>query len=401
MDEPGPAGHEPDPTGGPAFLNDMLRMLGGAANPWHLARELAINLATEGRSEANVDPLDRLRIEELGQLAERQVARVTYLPDPPRPPRFLVVTRAEWAHHTLAAYRPVLDNLATALATPPPAPTDAGDPFSAMFGQLMGALTPMMLGGAAGSMVGHLARRSLASYDLPIPRPDDDALLVAPANLAALASEWSLDDDALRLWVTAEQLVWFRVLGVPHVGATLRRLLAAHAGGYRNDPDLLGARLADLDPTDPAAIGELQAVLGDPETLLGAMRTPEQEEHARRLQDMLAVLCGVVDVAMDQVGAAMLGPNSRVAEALHRHRVEADPSDRLIEKLLGLELRQSDVERGERFVRGVVERAGADGLARLWEHERNLPTTAEVDAPGLWLARIELPFPDHDPDAAD
>jgi uncharacterized protein (DUF2342 family) len=39
----------------------------------------------------------------------------------------------------------------------------------------------------------------------------------------------------------------------------------------------------------------------------------------------------------------------------------------------------------------VVERAGEDGLARLWATERELPTPAEVDAPGLWLARIDLP----------
>ena len=39
----------------------------------------------------------------------------------------------------------------------------------------------------------------------------------------------------------------------------------------------------------------------------------------------------------------------------------------------------------------MVERAGPEGLERLWKSERNLPTPAEVDAPGLWLARIELP----------
>ena len=36
-------------------------------------------------------------------------------------------------------------------------------------------------------------------------------------------------------------------------------------------------------------------------------------------------------------------------------------------------------------------RAGEDALHRLWEADRDLPTTAEVDAPGIWLARIELP----------
>ncbi len=39
----------------------------------------------------------------------------------------------------------------------------------------------------------------------------------------------------------------------------------------------------------------------------------------------------------------------------------------------------------------MVERAGEEGLRRLWNGERELPTPAEVDAPGLWLARIDLP----------
>ena len=39
----------------------------------------------------------------------------------------------------------------------------------------------------------------------------------------------------------------------------------------------------------------------------------------------------------------------------------------------------------------TVERAGMEGLNRLWESESLLPTPNELDAPGLWLARIDLP----------
>jgi uncharacterized protein (DUF2342 family) len=39
----------------------------------------------------------------------------------------------------------------------------------------------------------------------------------------------------------------------------------------------------------------------------------------------------------------------------------------------------------------VFERAGEDGVARLWHSAKDLPTPAELDAPGLWLARIDLP----------
>ena len=34
---------------------------------------------------------------------------------------------------------------------------------------------------------------------------------------------------------------------------------------------------------------------------------------------------------------------------------------------------------------------GRDALERLWKSDRELPTPAEIDAPGLWLARIDLP----------
>ncbi|MGH9176998.1 MAG: zinc-dependent metalloprotease, partial [Acidimicrobiales bacterium] len=64
--------------------------------------------------------------------------------------------------------------------------------------------------------------------------------------------------------------------------------------------------------------------------------------------------------------------------------------DRYVARLLGVGLRQAAYERGRQFVDGVVERAGEEGLARLWASAEELPTPAEVDAPGLWLARIDL-----------
>jgi uncharacterized protein (DUF2342 family) len=38
----------------------------------------------------------------------------------------------------------------------------------------------------------------------------------------------------------------------------------------------------------------------------------------------------------------------------------------------------------------VVDRAGEATLVRLFDGPDSLPRPAEIDAPGLWLARIEL-----------
>jgi len=109
------------------------------------------------------------------------------------------------------------------------------------------------------------------------------------------------------------------------------------------------------------------------------------------LEAVVAVVAGYVDHVIDVVGDRVLGDDGQLTEALRRRRVEASGADRFVERLLGLELTQTQYDRGRRFVDGVVERAGAEALQRLFDDERTLPTPAEVDAPGLWLARIDLP----------
>jgi uncharacterized protein (DUF2342 family) len=70
--------------------------------------------------------------------------------------------------------------------------------------------------------------------------------------------------------------------------------------------------------------------------------------------------------------------------------VDRENADRSAELLVGLDLSPAQTDRGAQFVRGVLERAGEEGLARLWAEPHALPTPAEVDAPGLWLERITL-----------
>jgi putative hydrolase len=124
--------------------------------------------------------------------------------------------------------------------------------------------------------------------------------------------------------------------------------------------------------------------------LLGATQSADQRALLPRLDAIVALLIGVTDHVMDSVGAQLLSSYSMIAEALRRRRVESDPSDAFVTRLLGLTLTREQVQRGAEVVQGVVERAGPEGLARLWVSSRELPTPAEIDAPGLWLARIDL-----------
>jgi len=396
------------------------------------ARQIAMAIASEGTSEPNVDPVVRMEYEALLRVAELQVAACTGL-TVARSGTLSVrpVTRTVWASSSVDAYRPYLSKMAQ---LPGDLPTDLagglggvpgleidgesidpddprGEQALAWLSGLMAAMAPMMAGMTTGTMVGRLALRSLGTYDLPIPRPtggpDDDTLLIVSPNVEAFSADWSLPADDLRLWICLHEVAHHAVLSVPHVREAIGDLLARHAGAFRNDPAELGDRLGlDLDDLnlgemnlgemslDPAAgadaLARLQAAL-DPEAVLGAVQSPEQEALLPRLEALVAVVVGVVDHVMDTVGTGLIGSYSQVTEALRRRRVTTSDADRFVERILGLNLTQEQVDRGSAFVAGVVERAGEDGLALLWSEARNLPTPSEVDAPGLWLARLELP----------
>jgi putative hydrolase len=412
------AGDEPDdqsehnPFQGMPFFGDLARMFQRGPMSWDAARQLAVQIATDGKSEPNVDPMARMKLEQLSRVADLQVAGETGLSTSitGRPLSIVPVNRSQWVQRSADAYRPLLEKIAGALTSDagrigmtgpdepggpgdPDDPEAAGDPMTAFFGQISRLIGPVMVGMTSGSMIGHLARRSLGQYDLPVPRPPSDDLLVVTPNVDEFAQEWSLPIDDLLLWVAIHEIAHHAVLGVPHVRGRLDDLMRRYASAFKPDPLALQRRLDDLDvdPMSPSGLKDLQNAFGDPDVLLGALQSDEQAALLPQLHALVAVVEGYVDAVMDRVGTRLISSYPMLTEALRRRRVTADPSDRFVERLLGLELTQTAYERGSRFVDGVIEREGWEALERLWRSERELPTPAEVDAPGLWLARIELP----------
>ncbi len=395
-----------NPFEGMPLFGDLFKML-GTSGPvqWDGARQLALSIATDGGSEPNVDPLERIRFEQLTRVADLHVAQATGLSTSTTGAIASItpVTRSQWALTTLDALQPLIETMAAALhadgasgARAHPAgealDADLGDPTDAWLGQIMALLSPMLLGMTTGSLVGHLATRSFGQFDVPVPRPAGDDIQVIAANIEAFGADWSLDGDDLRLWVCLHQLTHHAVLGVPHVRARLTSLLTDYAAAFESDPDGFGSKLTamELDPTAADPMARFQDLLGDPEAMLGVMRSPRQDDLLPLLEALVAVVVGYVDHIMDRIGTGLIGSYGQVTEALRRRRVEEAASDRFVERLLGLELTQAHYDRGRAFIEGVVERAGTDSLERLWTDEAHLPTPNEVDAPGLWLARIDL-----------
>ncbi len=388
----------------PPMLAELMRMM-QATGPisWDTAKQLAITVATQGVSESNVDPGERIAIEELARVADLHVQNATGLSTvvDGRSPTIAAVNRSTWAMRTFDSYRPLLETLGDSIARVSrdsmPGPDEIDDPSLAWLAPLMRALNPMLLGLTAGSMVGHLASRSLGTYDLPVPRrPNNEVMIVVP-NLDAFGDDWSLPRDELRLWICVHELAHHAVLSLPHVHERITSLLQQHASAFTADHTALQDRLGDFDITallqgqGSDSLADFQRVLGDPEVMLGAVQSPAQRALLPQLEAVICAVVGYVDHTMDSIGAHLISSYNMLTEALRRRRVEADASDRFVEKILGFNLTQRQYDRGRHFIDGIVERSGTDALSRLWDAPAALPTPSEIDAPGLWLARIDLP----------
>ncbi len=394
------SGDPDNPMGG--LLGDLLKVIGtgpGAADSWfEAARTLAFGVATDGGDDENPDPLVRIAFDELARVAELHVAEATGIALSAGGPTvsFETVGPGQWSAQVLTAYRPVLKSMVEAQqqgASAVPTSLDLGelDPsgaagLSGLLGQFALTLGPVFLGMQFGSAAGHLARRAFGQYALPLPWPESSTLLLVPGNIARFAEDWSLSLQEVQLWVCVRELTMHAVLTRPSVRASLSTLLgdaSAHAAAaQRSMVERLGEGIGDAT--------SLEEALGDPEALLSELISPEQRNISSALSAQTTALGAYADHVTAHIAGKLTSSPAALGEAWYRYRIEEGKGEQAFAGLFGLDVGQDEVDRGRAFVTGVVERSGEDALARLWADELDLPTPAEVDAPGLWLARIGL-----------
>lgn len=420
VNDPGPFGGDDtgdeNPFGGMNFfIQDMMRMFSGAGGgPWESALQIAASVASEGRGEDNVDPATRIEVEQLTRVAELQVSETTGMSSE-TPIVIEALNRTQWAKRFLDDERQLLEGLSDSIGAAvraqlqqltdddegpsmfgaPGIPGMPGLPPEQMIQQLMSMLGPMMLGVMAGGTAGQLANQAFGCYEFPLPRPEGSSIPMAVTNIDAFADAWSLPNDGIRLWICISDVAHHMILGTPHVRERMNSLLSRYVSSFTTDPRQVEEKLRDLDLGDAEFGSEpelelLQNLTSNPDELLAAIQSDQQAELMLLIRTLVSVIEGYVDWVIDSIGSRLIPEFSRITEALRRRRVEATAASRYLERLFGLELSQATFDMGSGFVNGVIERAGTDALAHLWESEENLPTPSELTAPGLWLARIGI-----------
>ena len=108
----------------------------------------------------------------------------------------------------------------------------------------------------------------------------------------------------------------------------------------------------------------------------------DRREALDRVQAFMAVLEGYAEHVMDAVGARRpRRPARACAPRCGKRRRDRSGLLKLLERLLGMDLKLRQYEQGKAFCDGVVARAGIEGLNRVWIGPEAMPTVAELERP--------------------
>jgi putative hydrolase len=107
-----------------------------------------------------------------------------------------------------------------------------------------------------------------------------------------------------------------------------------------------------------------------------------------RMQAAMAVVEGYSEHVMDAIAADAIPGHEELRKAMDARRRSRSAPERLIEGLLGLNMKMRQYEQGKVFCDAVVSSAGMQALNRVWESPEALPSERELEQPGEWLERL-------------
>jgi coenzyme F420 biosynthesis associated uncharacterized protein len=241
------------------------------------------------------------------------------------------------------------------------------------------------LAAEAGLVMGYVSQRVLGQYEVSLLGGDTPPrLLFVTQNLRKAVREMDVMPDPFQRWICAHELTHvFQFQGVPwlrdHLSGMIRtyletvevRIEHGAAGGLPSLPS-------------PAKLIELWRDGG----LAALVQTHEQRRLMERMQAAMAVIEGYSEHVMDAIAAEAIPGHEGLRTAMDARRRSRSAPERLIEGLLGLDMKMRQYEQGKVFCDGVVAEAGMEALNRVWASPESLPTPSELEHPLDWLTRV-------------
>ncbi|MDA8196576.1 MAG: zinc-dependent metalloprotease [Actinomycetota bacterium] len=369
-------------------FKDLMNMLSGQRD---VHKMVAIQMATSIAASAdpdNVDPSLRIKVENMVDIAKNELLLNSPLGiSKTLSASTIVAANGPSRVENMTARLNSLTDLLVAqteesLSNQSTNPPDLG---GMPFGQLLALTGPMMVGANIGSAIGHLVSEIYGDSDILWPKYGNE-IAIYPNRISKFASAWTINFDAFLMWTMINQLVSNTVVQIDHIATELANIARRHIESTSNTAEALSNQLGGMDLSDPSALEKLSQ---DPSALFSISKNDTQDRLVADSQPFLAVVVSLIDWFTLNSAKRLVGATDSINEA--RVRVRRDRAEGLIlfESLFGIGVSPATYELGNHFIFGVIERDAESSLIKILEDPEYMPTSSEVEAPGLWLARIE------------
>jgi uncharacterized protein (DUF2342 family) len=364
-----------NPFGG--MFEDIFSLLGQQGpDAWFTtATQLALNIARGTDADPNPLPIERQRLEELAPLVGRHVDALLGVSRTPSP---TAVNRSALTMAALTQWRPLLEPL-VARNNATSADVDVAD--NPLVAQMAATLGPLFAGFQMGSVAGHFSERAWSLAALPLPRLDDERLIVVN-NLKSFADAWSLETDEVYVFALAQEFLASVVLTQPGTGDALRALLIdAVREATKAQGDMLTRLQGMINPDD------LNELMSNPESLLDGIEMPEETDATRAINAAASVLLAFFDAAAHEITEAILGPRPALVEAYRRHRRSDARGEDTAAALFGISTQGRHHDDAAKFIRTLADQHSLrvfDVLLRV----DGLPSNSELTDPQSWYRRV-------------
>jgi coenzyme F420 biosynthesis associated uncharacterized protein len=231
-----------------------------------------------------------------------------------------------------------------------------------------------------------LGQYELVLLDEAVANRPPRLLFVLP-NLGQAVRSFDADEKEFVTWVTLHEVTHaVQFAGVPwlhaHVAGLVRELLAS--AEVRID----APRKLRVPTTDEIRRTVNALRHGD---LISIVTTQTERETLDRVQAVMAVIEGHAEHVMDAVAPDLVPSLPRLRAGIDRRRRSQSGLNRIVARLLGMDLKLRQYEQGKQFCDAVVREAGVGALHHVFSSPEALPTLDELSNARAWLERTAAP----------
>jgi putative hydrolase len=260
------------------------------------------------------------------------------------------------------------------------------DQAGPMLRRMHGSMFSMQLGQGTGT----LAREVLTGCEVSLPLVKAPTVVLMPAAVREFAAGLEVDEPQARLYLAVREVARVRLFGdVPWLAPALLAAVRDYAADISIDTSAIEEAVSSIDPSDPEAVQQ---------ALQGRMFAPQpsaaQQAALARLETLLALVEGWVDVVADRATRDHLPQAGALGEAVRRRRATGGPAEKAFGALVGLELRPRRLRDAANLFAALEEAAGAAGRDGAWRHPDLAPSTADLDDPLGYVERTASPQTD-------